>query len=114
MHYYNVNQEKLSQEPKVAQLLVQVQDLERFVGRNMDLLLERGEQFDSMAVRSDELQEEAQVFYKRSKVMRRQQRQRYIKTLFIQSAVAIVVVGFILALVFLRVCGIDLSKCKRE
>ena len=112
MHYYNVNHDKISQEPKVAKLITQVQDLTKIMGIHMNLLLERGETLESMAVRSDELQDEAQVFYKRSKVMKRHQRRRYYKSMFLWGGFIGVIVLALFGLLFIRICGIDLSKCK--
>ncbi|KAL7567799.1 hypothetical protein ACA910_000551 [Epithemia clementina (nom. ined.)] len=113
MHYYNVNHDKISQEPKVAKLTTQVQALTQIMGRNLNLLLERGEDLEVMAAQTNELQEEAQVFYRKSKVMKRQLRLKYYKTILLRWGIVGLILFTVLGTIFLRTCGIDLSKCKK-
>lgn len=112
MHYYNVNHESISQEPKVAQLVAQVQGLTDIMGRNLNLLLERGDNIEAMAVQSGELEHDAQVFYKKSKVLKRHYKWLHYKTTLLRAGIVTAIVATIGGLLFIQICGIDLSKCR--
>jgi len=112
MHHYNINHDKMAQEPKIRELESQLSDLKQVLGRNMNLLLERGENLDRMMERSEALEADAQVFRKKSKVMLKTMRLKYYKTVLIYAGLVGLVVAVIVCTVLTRVCGIDLYYCR--
>lgn len=112
MHHYNVNHDDIAKEEKVKKMEAQVQNLKNVMGRNIDLLMERGEHFETILERSDDLENQAQVFRKRSKIVKRYYKHKHYRQLAVYTGIIVVIVGFIAFLSFVRVCGIDLSKCK--
>jgi hypothetical protein len=110
MHYHNTHHRQLRQEEKVKRIQAQVEDMKTVVGRNIEVLLQRGEKFDSMLDRSENLRADAAVFKKRTVRNRRIQRRRY----WIWLSVLGFVVVVLLYLAVIGVCGTGLKYCRRN
>lgn len=107
MHYYNTNREKLARDEKVQDLQEQVESMKLVMGRNINLLLERGEQLDMLVDKSNQMMDDTSVFKKRSGQLKSQMRWRYYKNSILCTALAIVAVWFILSCA----CGFNFSRC---
>jgi len=77
LHYYNVNHSKLCQEEKVCKILAQVEDMKDVMGRNIQLSMQRAGNLEKMLKKSEEMEVETQVFYKKSKVNKKRQQRKY-------------------------------------
>jgi len=108
MHYHNVNHKKLRQEEKVTRLLVQVSDIRDVMGRNLNMILERGEKFDGILARSDKLNADASVFRKKSRQAKRAMQRKYYFWTVIFTAVFITFLYIVTA----GVCGAGFNRCK--
>lgn len=107
MHYYNTNREKLAREAKVEGLLEQMESMKLVMGRNINLLLERGEQLDMLVDKSNEMMDGTSVFKKRSGQLKSQMRWRYFKNSCLCTALAVVALWFFLSCA----CGFNFSRC---
>ncbi|CAJ1962835.1 unnamed protein product [Cylindrotheca closterium] len=97
MHYYNINCDKLSQDQHVNGLLVQVEDMKVILGRNIQLLLDRGEKVDRLLATSDKTLAETNVFRQRSERVKKLKRLQKIKTYMILGGLMLtigIVVGY--------------------
>ncbi len=90
----------------MQEVLAQVQDLKKVMGRNLHLMLRRGENLDQLVAKSEQTQQEAQIFRKRANELKvLQQRMMYcgITTGMMVVLVYVLVVGF---------CGFGLEYCR--
>jgi len=108
MHYHNINHKELRQEEKVTRLLAQVSDLRDVMGRNLSLILKRGEKFDGILARSDALNADAAVFRKKSRQAKRAMQRKY----YFWYVVFAVIFVFFLYVVTAGICGPGLDRCK--
>jgi len=108
MHYHNIHHKELRQEEKVMSMLAQVQDIRDVMGRNLQLILERGEKFDGILAKSEKLNEDANVFRKKSRAAKRMMQRKYY---FWFVVFAVVLLAF-LYIVVMGVCGAGLKRCR--
>ena len=110
MHYHNTNHNALAREESVQKVMAKVQDLQVVMNRNINLLLERGEQLDTLLNRSDLLQEDAKVFKKKSRVMLRQQKRRY----YARIVTIVCIVAGLSFLASIGICGVGFKYCRAK
>jgi vesicle-associated membrane protein 7 len=79
MHYYNINREILSRDDKINTLLSQVDDMKAVLGRNIQLMLGRGEKVDRLLAKSEQTMKDVMVFKKKSDKLKKLERLRSIK-----------------------------------
>lgn len=108
MHYHNIHHKELRQEEKVKRHLAQVSDLRDVMGRNLNMILERGEKVEGLLARSDALNADAAVFRKKSRQAKRAMQRKYY---FWYAVFAFVFVCFIY-IVTAGICGPGLDRCK--
>jgi len=107
MHYYNTNREKFAREAKVEELRQQVESMKLVMGRNINLLLDRGEQLDMLVDKSNQMMDDTAVFKKRSGQLKSQMRWRYYKN----SCLCMFLVAGIIWLGLSCMCGFNFSRC---
>jgi hypothetical protein len=61
VHYYNENRNKFARQDKVDQMLNQVDDLKGVLGRNISMVLKRGENLDELMEQSEDMMRNSQV-----------------------------------------------------
>jgi Synaptobrevin len=71
IHYYNSNHSKLRQEDKVRALMTKVEDMKAVMGRNIEMSMIRASKLEGMIEKTEEMQTATQVFYKKSKVLKK-------------------------------------------
>jgi vesicle-associated membrane protein 7 len=108
VHYHNVNAAKISQDKHVQTAVAKVEDMKVVMGRNLNLLMERGENIDALASKSDHLQEDASVFKRKSSRMRNKMRRKWICMMAILAAIMLV----LLYLIVIGFCGVGLDYCR--
>jgi vesicle-associated membrane protein 7 len=107
MHYYNTNREKLARDAQVADLQDQIESMKMVMGRNINLLLQKGEQLDMLVDKSNQMMDDTSVFKKRSGQLKSQMRWRYYKNSCLCSVLAFVAIWFFLSCA----CGFNFSRC---
>lgn len=107
MHYYNTNHEKFQREAKVEDLRLQMESLKVIMGRNITLLLERGENLEMLVDKSNQMMGDTAVFKKRSRQLRSLMQWQYYKTSCLLTFLVIGVVWLGLSCV----CGFNFSRC---
>jgi vesicle-associated membrane protein 7 len=107
MHYYNTNREKLARDAQVADLQDQIESMKMVMGRNINLLLQKGEQLDMLVDKSNQMMDNTSVFKKRSGQLKSQMRWRYYKNSCLCSVLAFVAIWFFLSCA----CGFNFSRC---
>lgn len=137
MHYYNTNREKLARDAQVADLQDQIESMKMVMGRNINLLLQKGEQLDMLVdkvrdfsnpslarrymwvcfftadctylsnLQSNQMMDDTSVFKKRSGQLKSQMRWRYYKNSCLCSVLAFVAIWFFLSCA----CGFNFSRC---
>lgn len=110
MHYHNVHHKELRQEEKVTRVLAQVQDIRDVMGRNLNMILERGDKFEGILAKSDQLNADADIFRKNSRQAKRILRRRYYFWYAVFAAIVIVFLYMVVA----GVCGAGLQRCRRS
>ena len=108
MHYHNIHHNDLRQEEKVTRLLAQVSDIHDVIGRNLNLMLDRGEKFEGILARSENLNADAAIFRKRSRQARRTMQRRY----YFWYVVFAAIIAFFIYLVTAGICGAGLERCR--
>lgn len=108
MHYHNINHKEIRQEERVTLMLAQVQDMRDVMGRNISMMLERGERFDNILSKSEALNKDAQIFKKNANTTKAILRRRY----YFWYVVFIGIIIVFLYIVMTAVCGFDLSRCR--
>jgi hypothetical protein len=107
MHYYNSNSERLRREAKVENLVKQIESMKTVMGRNINLALERGENLQMLADKSDQMRRDTQVFKKRGSHLKKTMMWQNTKYSFFLG-------GLVVGLVWLFVsciCGLNFSRC---
>jgi vesicle-associated membrane protein 7 len=106
-HYHNVNAAKIGQDKHVQTAQGKVEDMKVVMGRNLNLLMERGENIDALASKSEFLREDASVFKRKSLRMRNKMRRKWMCMTAILAAIVLVLIY----LVVVGFCGVELHYC---
>jgi vesicle-associated membrane protein 7 len=114
MHHYNVNHDKLARDEKVQALLARVDDMKSVMGRNINLLMERGEKFDHLVQKSDALVEDAQIFKKRARIIDRKRRRKTCMTRAICGSLICIMILVLLFSAVIGICGVGLTYCRAK
>jgi len=101
MHYYNINCDKLSRDQHVNELMVQVEDMKTVLGRNIQLMLDRGEKMDRLLATSDKALRDSNVFRQRSERVKKLKRLKNIKLAMIVGAVMLAI-GIVIGITYSR------------
>lgn len=110
MHYHNIHHKEIRQDEKVNKLVSKVQDIRVLMGRNLNMILERGEKFEGLLTRSEDLSKDAQVFKKKAKTAKYMMMRKY----YYWSAALMALLVFIIYLITIATCGMRLQHCRRE
>ena len=108
MHYHNIHHNELRQDEKVTRLLSQVSNIHDVMGRNLNLMLERGEKFEGILERSENLNADAAVFRKQSRQAKRAMQRKY----YFYYVVLAAIIAFFIYLVTAGICGPGLERCR--
>jgi len=95
LHFYNENRSKMVRQGKLADYIQRVDDVKDILGRNITLVMERGESLDDLVQQTDDMLQDVQVFSKRSTQLKRRVQSEYYS--YQCLAVAFVVLVFYLA-----------------
>lgn len=107
MHYYNSNIERLRREAKVENLVKQIESLKTVMGRNINLALERGENLQMLAEKSDQMRRDTQVFKKRGNHLKKTMMWQNTKYSFFLGGLAVGLVWLLMSCI----CGLNFSRC---
>lgn len=106
MHYCNTHRNTLGGNDKQAvKLNAQVESIRKVLNLNINLMIQRGDALENLIHQSEDLLEDAQIFRKSGKKLKRAVKK---KALFYK----LILVGFGLLLIYLmmvKLCGFDLS-----
>jgi vesicle-associated membrane protein 7 len=91
MHYYNINCDTLSRDQKINSLMTQVEDMKTLLGRNLQLMLDRGEKMDRLLATSDRALKDSEVFRRRSEKVKQLKRFRMIKTYMVLGGMMLLI-----------------------
>jgi vesicle-associated membrane protein 7 len=108
MHYHNIHMKELRQEEHVQALRVKVDTIRTIMGRNINMILDRGTKLDSLLAKSDSLNKDAQVFKKKSKQAKHMMQRKYY---FWYATFAFILIVF-LYMTVVSTCGIRLEYCR--
>lgn len=108
MHYHNIHAKELRQDEAVSALLVKVENIRTVMGRNLNMILERGVKFENLLIQSENLNQDAQVFKKRSKAARGMMQRRY----YFTYAILVFIVAVFLYMTVVSTCGFRLEYCR--
>ena len=92
MHYYNVNCDKLSRNQEISNLLAKLDDMKDVLGRNIKLMLDRGERIDDLRVVSAKAQQESIVFKRKSNRLKKQERLKLIRWYLLLGGVILILI----------------------
>lgn len=92
MHYYNVNCDKLSRNQEISNLLAKLDDMKDVLGRNIKLMLDRGEKIDDLRVVSAKAQQESIVFKRKSNRLKKQERLKLIRWYLLLGGVILILI----------------------
>lgn len=109
MHYHNIHHKELRQDASVKLLLAQVQDIRDVMGRNLNMILERGEKFDGLLTKSENLSKDAQVFKKKARTAKRVMQRKY----YFCYAVLAFIIAVFLYMTVVSTCGVRLEYCRK-
>ena len=71
LHFYNENRTKMVRQGKVSDYIQRVDDVKDILGKNITLVMERGESLDDLVQKSDEMLQDVQVFHKRTSQLKK-------------------------------------------
>jgi hypothetical protein len=108
MHYHNIHHNEIRQDEKVALLMAQVQDIRKVMGRNLHMILERGEKFEGLLTKSEVLTKDAQIFKKRTNTAKCMMQRKY----YSWYAMGIGIVALFIYVVVVFSCGLRLEYCR--
>jgi vesicle-associated membrane protein 7 len=106
--YHNINAAKISQDKHVQTAIGKVEDMKVVMGRNLNLLMERGENIDALASKSDHMREDASIFKRKSSRMRNQLRRKWICMMALLAAIVLV----FMYMIVIGFCGVGLDYCR--
>ena len=101
LHFYNENRTKMVRQGKVSDYIQRVDDVKDILGKNITLVMERGESLDDLVQKSDEMLQDVQVFHKRTSQLKKKMQMEYYSYKFLA-------VGFVVLVLYLAVgslCG---------
>ena len=101
LHFYNENRSKMIRQGKLAEYIQQVDDVKDILGRNITLVMERGESLDDLVQQSDDMLQDVQVFSKRTSQLNRSVKAED----YSHQCLAGVFIVFLLYLVVGSLCG---------
>lgn len=108
MHHYNIHRTELSRDHQVDSLLAKVEDLKNVLGRNMELLLEREQQLDSLVDKATQARLDSLVFKKQSAKAKRQMMIKSHK-MWILICLSLVVFFYV---IITSTCGFRFQFCR--
>jgi hypothetical protein len=108
VHYHNINAAKISQDKHVQTAIGKVEDMKVVMGRNLNLLMERGENIDALASKSDHLREDASIFKRQSTRMRNKLRRKWICMMALVATIVLV----LMYMIVIGFCGVTLDYCR--
>lgn len=101
LHYYNVNHNNLRQDEKVTKMMAQIEDMKNIMGRNVQMSMRRAGNLERMVQKSEDLEADVQVFYKKAKDVKRRKKQKYYRV----YATLVAMVFFAIYLIVAAACG---------
>jgi vesicle-associated membrane protein 7 len=101
LHFYNENRSKMVRQGKVAEYIQRVDDVKDILGRNITLVMDRGESLDELMQKSDDMLQDVQVFSKRSSQLKRRVQAEY----YSYQCLAVVFIVLVLYLAVGSLCG---------
>ena len=107
-HYHNINHKQLSRDTKVQALMSQVDDFKSVMGRNINILMQNQQHVSSLMIMSEDMQQDAQIFKKRSTQLKRKKQNKW---LFV-SLCSCGVVMILIYITVVCVCGPRLEFCR--
>lgn len=108
MHYHNTNHTSIAQEDRVRDLLAQVSDMKGVMGRNITLLLDRGDSLQRLSDKSQMALSDASVFRKQAQYHRNRQMRRYYVSVFF----TLLAISFFIFILSVSICGVGLKHCR--
>ncbi|KAL3903740.1 MAG: hypothetical protein SGILL_010332 [Bacillariaceae sp.] len=110
MHHYNINREDLMREANVNQLLAKVEDLKNVLGRNMELLLERDQQLDSLMDKATQARRDSMVFKKKTVKAKKVMMMKSYKMWFL-ICMSLTVFFYV---IITSICGFGFQHCRNN
>lgn len=101
LHFYNENRSKMVRQGKLADYIQKVDDVKDILGRNITLVMERGESLDVLVQQTDDMLQDVQVFNKRSSQLKRKVQMEY----YSYKLLAVAFVVLVLYLAVGSLCG---------
>lgn len=101
LHFYNENRGKMVRQGKVADYIQRVDDVKDILGRNITLVMERGESLDELVRKSDEMLRGTEVFSKRTSKLKRNMQMEY----YSYQCMAGMFIVLVIYLAFGSICG---------
>jgi vesicle-associated membrane protein 7 len=110
MHYHNIHHKDLRQDAKVTVLLAQVSNMRDVMGRNLHMILDRGDYLEELLDKSETASADASIFRKRARTAKRIMQRRYY---FWYAVMAFIVVVF-LYMSLVSMCGLKFEYCRER
>eukprot|EP00536_Pseudo-nitzschia_multiseries_P017540 jgi/Psemu1/225484/e_gw1.1619.3.1 len=109
MHHYNIHRKDMIRQENVQidHLMAQVEDLKTVLGRNLNLLLERDEQIDSLMQKANQARQDSVVFMKKSTKVKKTMRMKNFQMWFLICFSLFVLLYFLIT----SACGFRFQKC---
>jgi len=101
LHFYNENRSKMVRQGKLADYIQRVDDVKDILGRNITLVMDRGESLQDLVQKSDDMLQDVQVFSKRSSQLKRRVQTEY----YSYQCMAVAFVVLVLYLAVGSLCG---------
>lgn len=110
MHHYNIERNQMIREEnsQIDHLRAQVEDLTIVMGRNLNLLLDRGMHIDSLMDKASQARRDSMVFKKRTVKVKKSMEMKAYKMWFLICFSIAIFVYFIL----LSACGFRFESCR--
>ena len=105
LHYYNVNHDKLRQDDKVTKMMAQMETMKNVMGRNVQMSMRRAGNLERMVQKSEDLEADVQVFYKKAKDVKKRKQRKYYRVYAAMAAMVFLLVYLLVA----AACGWTLS-----
>lgn len=105
LHYYNINHSTLRQDDKVTAMMAQVEDMKDVMGRSIQLSMRRAANLERMLQKTDEMEADIQVFYKKAKVIKKRKKKQYYRVYAAMAAMFF----FFVYLMMAAACGFKLE-----
>jgi hypothetical protein len=108
MHHYNINRTELSRNDQINSLFAKVEDLKNVLGRNMELLLEREQNLDSLMDKATQARKDSMVFRKQSAQAKRIMEMKSYKMWFL-ICLSLLVMFYV---IITSTCGFRFQYCR--